>query len=130
MAMPWLAPEGKTIVLCEMGAQVGDEVWSLSDDEAVQRCREGLAAFIPNLEQRVIGAQVMRQPLGYPIFALDYEPARQSLEQHGTGIDGLLSIGRNGEFDHLLMEDIYWRTIRNVERLALDIEHPARATLH
>jgi protoporphyrinogen oxidase len=116
-AIPWLAPEGKTVVLCELGAQVGDPVWTMSDDEVVRRCCEALRTFIPDVEGRLIGFDVMRQPLGYPIFALDYEDRRQRLQRQGTGIEGLFSIGRNGEFDHLLMEDIYWRTIRLVERL-------------
>lgn len=121
-AMPWLAPPGKTIVLCEMGAQPGEAVWTLPDDEAIRRCCASLAEFIPDVEQRLIGAQVMRQPLGYPIFARAYEAERQDLADHGVGIDGLLSIGRNGEFDHLLMEDIYWRTVRMVERLSLGLQ--------
>jgi hypothetical protein len=57
---------------------------------------------------------VLRQPLGYPVFHRSYEADRQRLER-GTGIAGLLSIGRNGEFDHILMEDIYWRTLAKVE---------------
>jgi hypothetical protein len=49
-------------------------------------------------------------PLAYPVFALANEEARKALAV-STGIDGLLSIGRNGEFGHWLMEDVYWRTL-------------------
>lgn len=121
MSMPWLAPEGKTVVLCELGAQPGDDTWRLDDDTVTQRCLDALEAFIPGVRQRLIGANVMRQPLGYPIYSLDYEPTRQALETSGTGVDGLVSIGRNGEFDHLLMEDIYWRTVRRIDALAHEL---------
>ena len=50
-----------------------------------------------------------RTPLAYPVYSLDYEEDRQRFER-GTGIEGLFSVGRNGEFRHILMEDVYWRT--------------------
>ncbi|MEO6571558.1 MAG: hypothetical protein ABIO83_08415 [Ilumatobacteraceae bacterium] len=52
--------------------------------------------------------------LGYPVFAIDYEDDRRVLADDGTGVDGLYSVGRNGEFDHILMEDIYWRLRRRI----------------
>jgi hypothetical protein len=53
------------------------------------------------------------------MFLREYEDTRRELEQ-GTGVRGLLSIGRNGEFDHILMEDIYWRTLRRIRDLITD----------
>ena len=50
------------------------------------------------------------------MFSVGYEADRADLAAHGTGVDGLLSVGRNGEFDHILMEDIYWRTTRRIRR--------------
>jgi hypothetical protein len=43
-----------------------------------------------------------------------YEKERQDFEQ-STNIDNLLSIGRNGEFAHRFMEDIYWRTRKKIK---------------
>jgi protoporphyrinogen oxidase len=115
-AMPWLAPEGKTMVLAEIGASRGDLLWEASDDKIVGLCLGSLTTLIPDVEQRLLGATVLHQPLAYPVFHLDYEETRQRLSREGTGIPNLLSVGRNGEFDHILMEDIYWRTVRRVER--------------
>lgn len=120
LCMPWAAPDGKTMVLCEIGAQPGDEVWSLTDEQAVERCVTTLDPLIPGIRARVVGATVLRQPLGYPVFDLAYEQQRVDLANEGTGIDGLYSIGRNGEYDHILMEDIFWRLRR---RIPLIIEH-------
>ena len=117
LAMPWTAPDGKTMILCELGAQPGDDVWSLTDDEAVERCVTHLGPLVADVRRRVIGASVLRQPLAYPVFALDYEADRAALSSAGTGIDGLYSIGRNGEFDHILMEDIFWRQRRRTTDL-------------
>ena len=35
----------------------------------------------------------------------------------GTGVAGLFSVGRNGEFLHIFMEDVYLRTVRHADRL-------------
>ncbi|MCX7274821.1 MAG: FAD-dependent oxidoreductase [Burkholderiales bacterium] len=109
MGLPWLVPEGKSQVTCDIGCQVGDADWTDSDENLTERCVAGLDAMIPGLRSRVIGSRVVRVPLAYPIFDRDHEDTRLKFEQ-GTGIEGLLSVGRNGEFAHLLMEDVYWRT--------------------
>ncbi|MBI4884153.1 MAG: FAD-dependent oxidoreductase [Actinobacteria bacterium] len=118
LAMPWIAPEGKTMILCEFGAQPGDDVWSLSDEAIIERCLSTIGPMIAGVRERFIGASVLRQPLGYPVFALDYEPDRASLATEGTGIAGLHSVGRNGEFDHILMEDTFWRLRRRIPGIA------------
>jgi protoporphyrinogen/coproporphyrinogen III oxidase len=127
LSMPWIAPEGKTMILCELGAQPGDDVWSLTDDQAIERCVSTLDPLIPEIRSRTIGASVLRQPLGYPVFALDYEPDRAALATEGTGIAGLHSVGRNGEFDHILMEDTFWRIRRRAPRIAADHRRPSLA---
>ncbi|WP_404789528.1 hypothetical protein [Altericista sp. CCNU0014] len=33
------------------------------------------------------------------------------------GIAGLYSIGRNGEFSHMLVEDVYWRTQKKMHEM-------------
>lgn len=117
-SMPWSAPAGKTMILCELGAQPGDDVWTRDDDELVEQCVGTLDPLIPDVRRRLLGARVLRQPLAYPVFALDYEADRADLAAQGTGIAGLHSVGRNGEFDHILMEDIFWRLRRRAPMIA------------
>lgn len=124
-SMPWLAPDGKTTILAEIGAEVGDEMWEKSDEELIALCASELERMVPGAAGRCLGGRVMRPKIAYPIFHLDYEADRQRLAESGTGIHGLLSIGRNGEFDHILMEDIYWRTLG---RIRADAELGARAS--
>jgi protoporphyrinogen oxidase len=129
MAMPWMAPTDKTMILCEFGAQPGDDVWTLTDEEAIERCVSTLDPLIPDVRLRLLGASVLRQPLGYPVFALDYEHDRAALATEGTGIQGLHSVGRNGEFDHILMEDTFWRLRRRIPRIAHEHELGQSAAL-
>ncbi len=114
LSMPWLAPDGYTMITADIGAAVGDEQWTMADEDLIELCLEHFARVVPDARERCLGGTVLRQPLGYPVFHNDYEADRQRLE-HGTGVEGLLSVGRNGEFDHILMEDIYWRTLAKVE---------------
>jgi protoporphyrinogen/coproporphyrinogen III oxidase len=114
LSMPWLAPDGSTMVTADIGAAVGDATWTMADEDLIARCLDDFARVCPDAHARYLGATVLRQPLGYPVFHTSYEADRQRLEQ-GTGVHGLLSVGRNGEFDHILMEDIYWRTLAKVE---------------
>jgi protoporphyrinogen/coproporphyrinogen III oxidase len=118
-SMPWLAPEGKTIITVDIGCSVGDEIWKMPEDELSELCLDHLDPIIPGVRQRFLGAHVARTPIAYPIFLNEYEADRQRFER-STGVGGLYSIGRNGEFAHILMEDIYWRTLRRVHELAVD----------
>ena len=115
LSMPWLAPAGATMITADIGATVGDEHWTMSDDDLVALTLDHFARVCPDAHRRCLGGTVLRQGLGYPVFHTSYEADRKRLEGDGTGIAGLLSVGRNGEFDHILMEDIYWRTLAKVE---------------
>jgi protoporphyrinogen oxidase len=115
-SMPWLAPAGKTMITVDIGCETTDPVWSMTEDQVVELCLEHLAAIIPDVRARYLGCRVLRTPIAYPVFLKSYEAERQALER-STGIEGLYSIGRNGEFAHILMEDIYWRTRRRMREL-------------
>ena len=126
--MPWLAPEGKTIVTVDIGCNVGDEIWKMPEDQLSGLCLDHLESIIRGIRQRFLGAHVARTPIAYPVFLNEYEADRQRFEQ-STGVDGLYSIGRNGEFAHILMEDIYWRTLRRMQRLTVDLDGARGATM-
>lgn len=121
LSMPWTAPAGKTMVLCEYGAQPGDETWARTDEEITEHCLDAMEPLVPDVRRRFLGAVVQRQPLAYPVFALEYEQDRADLAAKGPGVQGLLSVGRNGEFDHILMEDTFWRLRRRLPLLADDL---------
>ena len=77
--------------------------------------------FIPNVRDLYLGHNVLRTPISYPVFLSEYDDARKQFES-STNIDNLLSIGRNGEFAHIFMEDVYWRTRRKVAKLVQGLE--------
>lgn len=116
ISMPWLAPEGKTIITADIGCQKDDEYWSMDEEWLKKLCLENLEKIIPGVKEKYLGASVLRTPIAYPVFSKEYEQARQDFEE-STGVENLLSIGRNGEFAHIFMEDVYWRTQKKVRKL-------------
>ena len=113
------------MVLVELNASPGDADWDLDPDLLIERVLGELTRLIPDVRSRVLGVDAQYLPLAYPIFSLDYEADRRDLEEHGTGIDKLLSIGRNGEFAHILMEDSYWRTVDAMSALGTSLRRGA-----
>jgi protoporphyrinogen oxidase len=125
VSMPWLAPEGKTHLSIDIGCEVSDPVWTMNEEELGEWCLEHLTPLIPDARARYLGCRVMRTPIAYPIYLKEYEAERQALVR-STGVDGLYSIGRNGEFGHLLMEDLYWRTLAQTRRLLATLDPGGR----
>jgi protoporphyrinogen oxidase len=116
ISMPWLAPEGKTIITVDIGCEKGDAIWDMDEDKLTQLCLDSMVAFIPDAKKRFIGSSILKTPIAYPIYLNEYEDERKKFER-STGIENLLSIGRNGEFSHMFMEDVYWRTQKKVKQL-------------
>lgn len=116
LSMPWLAPVGKTMITVDIGCEKGDKFWEMPDEEMIELCLENLACVIPDVRKKFLGAKILKTPIAYPVFLKEYETARKAFES-STNIDNLLSIGRNGEFSHIFMEDVYWRTLRKVRHL-------------
>ncbi len=113
LSMPWLAPAGKTIITVDIGCEKGDEFWQMDDEKLGDVCIENLKPLIPDVKKRYEGCRVMRTPIAYPVFLREYETERQSFA-NGTGVENLYSVGRNGEFMHIFMEDVYQRTQRKM----------------
>ena len=123
LSMPWLAPEGKTMITVDIGCQKDDEIWAMDEQKLAELCLEHLTAIIPDAKKRFLGSNVLKTPIAYPVFLNEYEQERQDFEQ-STNIENLLSVGRNGEFSHMFMEDVYWRTQKKVRKLIRSFPRP------
>jgi oxygen-dependent protoporphyrinogen oxidase len=115
ISMPWLAPEGKTIITVDIGCEKDDEIWRMNENDISEICLDYLVKIIPDAKERFLGSNVLRTSIAYPVFLKEYEKERLSFEQ-STNIENLMSIGRNGEFSHMFMEDVYWRTQKKIKK--------------
>ena len=109
LSMPWLAPAGKTIITVDIGCEKDDGFWNMDETELTELCLENLTKIVSGAREKFLGAKILKTPIAYPVFLNEYEKDRQDFEK-STNIENLLSIGRNGEFSHIFMEDVYWRT--------------------
>ncbi len=121
LSMPWLAPAGKTMITVDIGCEKGDEYWEMPDDDLIELSLKNLARVIPDVRDKFLGAKILKTPIAYPVYLNEYEEARKAFEI-STNIDNLLSIGRNGEFSHIFMEDVYWRTRKKISQYLDSIE--------
>lgn len=115
-ALPWLVPPGKNQITCDIGCEVGDENWNADPEQLALRCLAEVERLAPGVSQHYLGFHQRRTPFAYPVYLNEYEAQRRQWD-HGTGVQGLVSVGRNGEFKHILMEDVYWRTRRRCREL-------------
>ena len=116
--MPWLAPEGKTIITVDIGCEKDDDIWKMDEKDLAALCLEHLIKIIPDAKERFLGSNTLRTQIAYPVFLKEYEKDRLDFEQ-STNIENLLSIGRNGEFSHMFMEDVYWRTQNKIKEFII-----------
>jgi oxygen-dependent protoporphyrinogen oxidase len=116
LSMPWLAPTGKTLITVDIGCEKGDEFWQMDDESLGELCVENLKPIIPDVRTRYEGCRVLKTPIAYPVFLREYETERQNFAE-GTGIENLISVGRNGEFQHIFMEDVHHRTKQKMSEL-------------
>lgn len=124
-SVPWLAPEGMTMINVDIGCETDSEYYRMSEEAIGELCVEHLETMFPGARSRYDGCRVVRTPIGYPVYLREYEPERFALES-GLPIEGLYSVGRNGEFAHVLMEDIYWRTLERMRGLRAWREQASR----
>ena len=120
VSMPWLAPDGKTTLTVDIGSETDEALWRMPEDQLAELCVEHLESFIPGAKRRFISARVLRTTIAHPIYLRAYERERLELER-GLPVRGLYSIGRNGAFAHILMEDVYWRTLAQMRRLVNEL---------
>ncbi|MEJ2152673.1 MAG: FAD-dependent oxidoreductase [Gemmatimonadota bacterium] len=121
-SIPWLAPAGMTMVTADIGCEVDSPVWAMGEDELGELCIDRLDDIIPSARARYQGCRVLKTPVGYPVYLRAYEAARRDLES-GLPVEGLISIGRNGEFAHILTEDIFWRTLARMRELRVWLDN-------
>jgi protoporphyrinogen oxidase len=93
-------PHGKTVLCAELPANPGDPEWSLTDEELGQR----LCAWIENAglpkPAPVLKVVTRRLQQAYPVYSSDYEQAFGKMDDWLGGIEGILTLGRQGLFAH------------------------------
>lgn len=95
---PKMVPDAnKTCLGMEYFCSVGDDLWSMSDQELIQLASEEIVALglVDNLNQ-VEDATVIRQLKAYPVYDGEYQQHLKVIQDYITGFENLQTVGRNG----------------------------------
>jgi protoporphyrinogen oxidase len=91
---------GRTVLCAELPCSQSDDVWKASDqDLGTLVCRALEAADLP-VKAPVIKVEARRLPHAYPIYTLDYRTHFDRMDSWLSGVDGVLTFGRQGLFAH------------------------------
>ncbi len=94
---PYMVKDGRNVLGLEYTVQEGDEWWTASDDELVERGKAELEALGLMRAADVEAGYVVRMPKAYPVYDEDYranvEVLRGWLAEHATNVH---PVGRNG----------------------------------
>jgi protoporphyrinogen oxidase len=97
---PAMVPdEDHTSLVLECFCEVGDEIWSLSDDEVGERCVRDITEKLKFIDKdEVEGWQVVRTRHAYPVYDLGYAEKIAKIKDYLATMDGMNIVGRGGTF--------------------------------
>ena len=93
-------PKGTTILCAELPCDPGEKWWDMSDEELGQHYCDWLASVGLPVTCKVRRTETRRLSHAYPVYDLDFEEHFKVMDDWLSGIDGLLTFGRQGLFAH------------------------------
>jgi len=95
---PDLAPTGKTGICCEVGCDVGDDLWKADDAEIVRRCVGDLEDLGLLRAEEVENHLVIREASAYPLYDVGYRDRVNGLVRWLEHEAHVMTAGRQGRF--------------------------------
>jgi len=95
-----LAPEGKTCLSCEITARRNESLWETKDDELADRVEREMTATGLLAREDIVSRFVIRRDWAYPIYRLGFEKNLATIWAFLGRIPNLVSVGRQGLFNH------------------------------
>jgi protoporphyrinogen oxidase len=93
-------PQGRTVLCAELPCDQGDALWTMNEDELRALVTDGLARAGLPVSSPVLETRVVRIPSAYPLFQVGYEEHFAVVDDWVSGLDGVLSFGRQGLYVH------------------------------
>ncbi len=95
-----IEPKDRTVLCGELPCTIGDEIWAASDEKLGDVVKDSLALCGLSIESRVLKVVTKRLPFAYPIYREGYEKHFQRQDEWASGLDRVLTFGRQGLFAH------------------------------
>jgi protoporphyrinogen oxidase len=91
---------GRTVLCAELPCSNEDAVWRASDGELGQLVTRALEQAGLPIRCPVLEVTSRRLPQAYPVYTRDYERSFRLIDDWLSGIEGLVTFGRQGLFTH------------------------------
>ncbi|MEQ1788418.1 MAG: NAD(P)/FAD-dependent oxidoreductase [Acidimicrobiales bacterium] len=115
---PHMVKDGRNVLGLEYTVQEGDEWWTASDEELIERGKSELQALGLMQAADVEAGYVVRMPKAYPVYDADYrrnvEVLRAWLEAHAPNVH---PVGRNGMHKYNNQDHSMYTAMLTVENL-------------
>ncbi|QQS41682.1 MAG: FAD-dependent oxidoreductase [Acidobacteriota bacterium] len=93
-------PRGRTVLCGELPCSVGDDMWNASDEELGTILKDSLERCGLPVSSKVVQTETRRLPFAYPIYKTGYEAHFEALDRWASGLERVLTFGRQGLFAH------------------------------
>ncbi|MFP4380206.1 MAG: FAD-dependent oxidoreductase [Candidatus Sumerlaeia bacterium] len=107
-----LAPEDSTMVCIERTAEPASSEWKADDSEVADQCvREMASTGILDMDE-LRETALHRLEYAYPLYEIGYEKKMQAITGTLAGIENLITLGRQGLFQHNNMDHTIYTGLR------------------
>lgn len=93
-------PQNRTVLCGELPCMVNDEIWKASDETLRDLCLESLERCGVPVNAEVSAVVTKRLAFAYPIYRKGYEEHFTVQDEWASGLDRVLTFGRQGLFAH------------------------------
>jgi protoporphyrinogen oxidase len=93
-------PRNRTVLCAELPSDPHEPEWQLTDDELGKRFCEWLGKVGLPVRSKVHRTITRRLRFAYPVYDQNYEVHFRTIDEWISGVDGLLTFGRQGLFAH------------------------------
>jgi protoporphyrinogen oxidase len=114
---------GHTCLGVEYFCFEGDDIWEMSDEQAVALATEEMARIGLLDPTQVVDGVKVRVPKAYPMYDSNYEAAVETIRPYLAGFDNLQTCGRNGLHRYNNQDHSMWTAILAALNLADGAEH-------
>lgn len=94
-----VTPSDHTVLIVEMTCDEGDAKWKM-DDSVKEKIFQGLEEQNVCQREDIVEMHVSRYTEGYPIYALGFEPAIDSVKDYVKSMGNIITTGRQGGFTY------------------------------
>ena len=115
---PEMVVPGRTCLGVEYFCFEGDEIWEMSDEEAVALATEEMGRIGLIDPSRVIDGVKVRVPKAYPMYDANYEHSVAVVQGYLAGFSNLVTAGRNGLHRYNNQDHSMWTAILAALNLA------------